>query len=163
MEYTTRKHPRLPQYDYSAAGAYYITICTKNRQPLMSAIEKTDGMLPFVRLTAFGQIAENQMFLLEERYPYVRIGCYVIMPDHIHILLQLISRGSGEIERTDLNGIICTYKSLVTRQIQTEYRYYKKIFQVSYYEHILRNRQDYEETEKYIRNNPMRWYYKQNG
>ncbi|MBQ2279320.1 MAG: transposase [Clostridia bacterium] len=160
MEYTARKHPRLSNYDYSAAGAYFITICTQNRKRLFSDIEKTDENPPLVQLTAFGKIAEDQLFQLEERYPFVRIGCFVIMPDHIHVLIQLISRGAEENPRTDLNGIICAYKSLVVRQIQNEYRYYDKIFQTSYFEHVLRNRQDYEETEKYIRNNPVRWYFK---
>lgn len=160
MEYTARKHPRLSNYDYSAAGAYFITICTQNRKRLFSDIEKTDENQPHVQLTAFGKIAEDQLFQLEERYPFVRIGCFVIMPDHIHVLIQLISRGAEENPRTDLNGILCAYKSLVVRQIQNEYRYYDKIFQTSYFEHVLRNRQDYEETEKYIRNNPVRWYFK---
>ncbi len=160
MDYPNRKHPRLNYYDYSTAGAYFVTICIHNRNRLLAEIVKPDDLPPQSQLTGFGKIAMEQLLLLEERYPHVRIGCYVIMPDHIHVLLHLQSRGLDETPRANLNRIIGAYKSLTTRKIQAEYRYFEKLFQASFFEHIIRNRQDYNEIRRYISENPMRWFYK---
>ena len=162
MEKRQRKHPRLDCYDYSTAGAYFITICTHDRKQLFSNITKTDENPPQIQLTALGTIAQEQLYLLEERYPYVHIGCSVIMPDHIHILLYLSQEDMENTPRYDLIRIIGAYKSLTTKQIQTAYRYFDRVFQTSFFEHVVRNRQDYNEIQKYILENPVRWYFKYN-
>ena len=84
-----RKHPRLGHYDYSTVGAYYITICTQNRRCLLSRIVGR-GLAPAeIQYTAYGQIAREQLLLLEQRYPSLKIDQYVIMPNHIHAILLL--------------------------------------------------------------------------
>ena len=85
-EVAKRKHPRLDYYDYSSAGAYFITICTQNRCCLLSQIVGR-GLAPAVpKLTQYGKIAEEQLLLIEKRYPSVKIDKYVIMPNHIDYL-----------------------------------------------------------------------------
>ncbi len=88
-----RKHMRLERYDYSAAGAYFITICVRNRQCILSHVGTgvLDG--PLVRLTSYGATAEKHILQMNEVYQHIRAEKYVIMPNHIHLLLAV--RGNG--------------------------------------------------------------------
>ena len=164
MEYKNRKHPRISSFDYSSSGAYFVTICAKDRKRLFSVIEKLPNQLPSTKLTPCGEILQQQLLLLENRYPHVKIACYVIMPEHIHILLHLKSKTAQEQDdnrsREDLNAVICTFKSLTTRMIKKQFPEIESVFQTSFFEHIIRNPEDYRETENYIANNPVRHYYK---
>ena len=65
-----RKHPRMANYDYSAAGAYYITICTHNRRYLLSHILDSGVDPAKTQYTLYGKIAKEQLLLLEKRYPF---------------------------------------------------------------------------------------------
>ena len=150
-----RKHPRLDCYDYSSAGAYYITICTQNRRCLLSQIIGR-GLAPAENYyTAYGQIAEEQLFLLEKRYPALRIDRYVIMPNHIHAILFL-DNTPGDSQRPTITEIVCAYKSLTTRACK-KVRPIDKLFQTSFYEHVIRRHEDYDEIAEYIINNPKQW------
>ena len=86
------------------------------------------------------------------------------MPEHIHILLHLKSKTAEEqdanLSRADLNSVICTFKSLTVRMIKKQFPEIESVFQTSFFEHIIRNPNDYRETEYYIVNNPVRRYYK---
>ena len=147
-----RKHPRLDNYDYSTAGGYFITICTHNRRCLLSNIVGR-GLAPAeVQHTAYGQIAQEQLLLLEQRYPTLKIDRYVIMPNHIHAIL-LLTETAGTSKRPTVTDIVCAYKSLTTRQCK-QVRPIDKLFQTSFYEHVIRGREDYDEIAAYIVNNP---------
>lgn len=164
MEYRNRKHPRCSSFDYSNSGAYFITICTTDKKQLFSYIEKQPDQLPTIKLKPCGEILQQQLLLLEDRYPHVKIARYVIMPEHIHILLHLKSKTAEEqdanLSRADLNSVICTFKSLTVRMIKKQFPEIESVFQTSFFEHIIRNPNDYRETEYYIVNNPVRRYYK---
>lgn len=164
MEFKNRKHPRISLYDYSTSGAYFVTICTKDRKQLFSVIEKPNDALPCTKLKPCGEILQQQLLLLEDRYPHVKIAHYIIMPEHIHILMHLKNKTKEEqdanISRADLNSVICTFKSLTTRMIKKQFPEIESVFQTSFFEHIIRNPDDYKETEYYIVNNPVRRYYK---
>ena len=190
-----RKHPRLSEYDYSSAGAYFITICTHNRKCVLSRIvgriavpaaektvgriaapaaEKTVGRIAApaakkdvgriaasaeeydVEYTEFGKIAEQQLLKLEERYPFLKVGQYVIMPNHIHAILVMESEAAGASPRPTVMDVVCAYKSLTTRACRQN-GFADKLFQTSFYEHVIRNQQDYNEIAEYICQNPMRW------
>lgn len=157
-----RKHPRLNNYDYSSFGVYFVTICTQDRRCLLSRVVG-QGLAPAERIgiecTLFGRIAEEQLFLLEERYPYLLIDQYVIMPDHIHVIMFLKGTAAGASPRPTLIDIICAYKSLVTRECKKN-GFEGKLFQNSFFEHVIRGRKDYYDIIKYINENPIRWYYK---
>ena len=150
-----RKHPRLDYYDYSTAGAYYITICTHNRQHLLSHIVGR-GLTPAeIQYTPYGIIAKEQLFQLEKRYPFLRIDQYVIMPNHIHAILVL-EDAVGDSKRPAIMDIVCAYKSLTTRACK-KVQPIDKLFQTSFYEHVIRGREDYDEIAEYIINNPKQW------
>ena len=97
-ELPKRKHPRLDNYDYSSTGAYFVTICTQNRRCVLSRIVGR-GLAPAettaIEYTSLGEIAEKQLFLLADRYPYLTIDQYVIMPNHIHAVLILSGETAG--------------------------------------------------------------------
>ena len=156
-----RKHPRLDHYDYSSAGAYFVTICTQNRRCVLSRIVGR-GLAPAeidgIEYTTFGKIAEEQLLLLEDRYSFLSVDRYVIMPNHIHIIFVVEGDAAGASPRPTIMDAICAYKSLTTRECKKA-GMAEKLFQTSFYEHIIRGRKDYEEIVKYIHENPMRWYY----
>lgn len=152
-ELPQRKHPRLNNYDYSAAGAYFLTICTQNRQCVLSRIENSG-----VECTLFGKIAERQLQSLGNRYPYLTVERYVIMPNHIHAVLILTGKTAGIHPRPSLTDILCSYKSLTTAECKKN-GFDGKLFQTSFHEHIIRDRKDHEEIVTYICENPIRWYY----
>ncbi len=160
-ELPKRKHPRLDNYDYSAAGAYFVTICTQNRRCVLSRIVGR-GLAPAetagIEYTSLGTIAEKQLLLLEDRYPCFAVDQYVIMPNHIHAIIILNGETAGASPRPTVMDIVCAYKSLTTRECKKN-GFEEKLFQTSFYEHIIRGREDYEETVKYIYENPIRWCY----
>lgn len=106
-------------------------------------------------LTTEGRIAQEQLKALEQRYPYVRVDKFVIMPTHIHMILRLLE---GSMPRAGIPDIIGAYKSLTTRAIN-EKRHTPGIqqFQRSFYETVLRTEKAYQECWIYIDGNPAKW------
>ena len=151
-----RKHPRLKTYDYSSYGAYFVTICTFQKKKILSEIVGR-GLAPAkVSLTNYGSIVQEELLDLEKRYPSLEIEYYVIMPNHIHIIFLLKNDVAGASPRPTLMDIVCTLKSLAARKCK-QAGYVQKVFQDSFYEHIIRNRHDYDEIANYICSNPERW------
>ena len=171
-KFPKRKQLRLEKYDYSSKGAYFVTICTKDRQPILSEITKNiyissavgDGALdvPQVSLTPIGIIVEKYL-ISSERIPGVRIDKYVIMPNHIHVIVFLnpdkyrtpelgTSRAPSPTNGM-LPHVVSTFKRFCNKEIG------QNIFQRAYIEHVIRDMDDYETRVKYIHENPMRWYY----
>ncbi|MBQ7357916.1 MAG: hypothetical protein IJW65_04190 [Clostridia bacterium] len=173
-ELPKRKPTRLKHFDYSSAGAYFVTICTQDRKRVLSEIVRPnftdaneilvadsvgEGLAPpEVRLTEIGKIAEEQLLLLENRYPNLTIDNYVIMPDHIHIIVLLRGTGGASPSPT-VHDIVCTFKSLTSRLCKQRHGI-GKMFQRSCAEHVIRDQKDYEIRRKYIYENPIKWYYK---
>ncbi len=159
-ELPKRKHPRLTNYDYGSSGTYFITICTQNRRCVLSRIVGR-GLAPAeigkIEYSLFGKIAEQQLALLEQRYPCLIVDRYVVMPNHIHMVLILNNPGAGASPRPTIMDIVCAYKSLTTIECK-KHGFKEKLFQTSFHEHIIRGREDYEEIVKYICENPIRWH-----
>ena len=143
MSLQTRKNNRLEDYDYGQSGAYFITICTRNRKKILSNIVGDDAhIVP----KAYGSVVEKYIRNVKE------IEKYVIMPDHIHMIIRL---GNGTMRASsptkNIPSIVRSIKILTTKEIG------KPIFQRSYYDHIIRNQDDYNEIWEYIENNPKSW------
>ena len=155
-DFVKRKHPRLKEYDYSAAGAYFITICTHRKKCLLSRIVGR-GLAPAEsQYTRYGEIAEEQLFLLEKRFPGVRIDRHVIMPNHIHAIFFIEEDPAGASPRPTVMDVVCAYKSLTTRECK-RVKPIEKLFQTSFYDHVIRGQEDYDEIAKYICENPAKW------
>ena len=162
-----RKDLRIKQYDYSSAGAYFVTMCIKDRKRILSDIIKSSVGVgahddPQIRLTKIGDVAEKYL-LSSENISGVKIDRYVIMPDHIHAIIFLypdeyaVKKGGSSRAPTPTNEmlphVISTFKRFCNKEIGSN------VFQRGYIEHIIRDREDYETRVKYIYENPIRWYY----
>ena len=114
------------------------------------------GLAPAeIQYTVYGQIALEQLLSLEHRYPSLTIDRYVIMPNHIHVILLLAEAVENHRNPTIMD-IVCAYKSLTTRQCKNM-RPIDQLFQTSFYEHVIRGQEDYNEIAEYIVNNPKQW------
>ena len=105
--------------------------------------------------TEYGKVAEEQLLALPERFPSLSIDQYVIMPNHIHVILVLTDPCEN-VSRPKITDVICVYKSLTTKACKN-LRPIKKLFQSSFYEHVIRGQADYDEIATYIQNNPKQW------
>jgi len=154
MDFQYRKVNRAKPYDYSTSGAYFVTICTNGRAKILGEIVGDGFPVP----KPAGRIAEELIRRIPEKYADVWVDQYVIMPDHIHILLQIgQQKGTGNPSPT-LGNVIGWYKYQATKEIN-EYSgcQGQRVFQRSYYDHVIRNQQDYDEVWQYIENNPRKW------
>ena len=145
-----RKHPRLKNYDYSQNWAYFITICAFQKQKIFSSISGDHKGEAFGTLSIFGQIAKKQVEEIQFRFPGIVVDKYVIMPNHIHLLLTV------EKPEKSICDVICAFKSITARncrRIAPELR----VFQASFHDHIIRNESDYLRIWNYIDTNVQRW------
>lgn len=153
-----RKDLRLKFHDYSSTGVYSLTICTQNRCKILSNIV-VEGS-PLLQLTVYGKIVDKWINAIPQRYSEMSIDYYVIMPNHIHLLLAIEKAdGRGDPSPT-VKSAMGWFKYQSTKEInQMRKRAGEKVFQRSYYDHIVRNQQDYEESYKYIHENPLKWQF----
>ena len=155
MELPQRKPNRIPEYDYSQNGAYFVTICTQDRKKILSTIVGDDAhIVP----KPYGRIAEKYIRNVPE------IEKYMIMPDHIHMIIRLDNGSMWASTPTDekpqhnrISNIVRSIKVLAAKEIG------EPIFQRSYYDHVIRNQQDYDEVWEYIENNPRKWIMQNRG
>ena len=154
MNLPDRKTQRLKNYDYSQKGYYFINICTHNKEHLFGKI--MDGQ---VVLNKYGSIAQQELANIPMRYANVELNKFVVMPNHIHIILIVNDFGSLT-ERSrpfpTVPKIIGLYKSGVSRLIR-ELRAGVTVWQKSYYDHIIRTEEDYQDIWQYIDTNPLKW------
>ena len=157
MDHPERKQTRLPEYDYGSPGAYFVTVCTKNRRCILSWITVGEGLAPpAVALTHIGRIVEKQILALSERYPSISVEKYVIMPNHIHLLLRLQGDSGGASPSPTLFDAVRVIKSMSTRLSRAALGS-PDLWQRSYYEHVIRGEGDYRQIWTYIDQNPAKW------
>ena len=160
-KFPKRKPTRLNGYDYSTPGAYFITICTHNKKCLFSEIVGAIHELPENKLTEYGKYAEYVINILPERFD-ILISKYVIMPNHIHMLIEINEdnekraiRESPLQKRSIIDKAVGFLKMNVSRKIKETYD--EKIWQRSFHDHIIRGERDYREIWEYIDTNVIRW------
>ena len=136
-----RKNIRLRNYNYATLGMYFITICIQDRIEILGRIRDKK-----IKLTEQGIIAQNYLESIEVVYDGIKTDEYIIMPNHIHMIIEINSPTGISIPR-----IIKQYKEKVTKQIGYS------IWQKSYYEHVIRNEKEYYKIKQYIQNNVINW------
>ena len=157
MECPKRKQNRIPEYDYSAPGAYFVTICTQERRCILSDVHTVgDGVLdvPQVYLSKYGKTVEQTLREIERQYDYLSIEKYVIMPNHVHLLIHVENDGTSRTP-SPTNAVIPAFVSPLKRF--TNQRCGVKLWQRSYHDHVIRNEADWQEIWDYIGTNPARW------
>ena len=153
VELPKRKRQRLEGYNYSSPGYYFITICLEDMRLLLGRVVGGDLITPpRVELTAQGRIVEKYL-LSSERVQTVRLDKYVIMPNHLHLIL-VIEEGQ-EPGRGHANQLIPQWVSALKRLCEKELG--QDIFQRGYHDHIIRNDRQYRLIWNYIDGNPARW------
>lgn len=157
-----RKRNRLEGFDYSSNGAYFITICTDKRKQILSRIVGAIHESPKISLKPSGQIAEKYILKLPQRFD-LRIDAYVIMPNHIHLLIGIdnpdIMRAIHESplrHRSIISKAIGYLKMNASRDLHTA-GVLGKIWQRSFHDHIIRTEKDYNKIYEYICCNPQLW------
>jgi len=178
-----RRSIRLKGYDYSQAGAYFITICCKDRICRFGDVVENEMIL-----NEFGQIAYDEWIKTPQLRKNVELDVFVVMPNHIHGIIVLNDMGRGELHSPDnidiivsyditnenapnqkgeynsplrspsnnIGAIVRGYKSTVTKQINL-LNDCDSVWQHNYHEHIIRNEQSYQTISNYIINNPAKW------
>ena len=168
-----RKPTRLKNYDYSSAGAYFITICTEERKKLLSEVFVGTGVLdgPLINLTDYGKIAEKHIKNMNTFYDNLSVINYIIMPNHIHLLIEIketenwMKNICGQRNNSEENGPSGTpvpTNSAIARFVSTFKRfcnkeYGKNIWQYRSNDHIIRNSDEYEKIWNYIEYNAVKW------
>ena len=151
-ELPRRKHPRLKYYDYARTGAYFITFCTKNKRCVLSSVGR-GALAPLpVTLTPYGKIVDELIRNIPLVYPGTFLEHYVIMPNHVHLLLRLdMGDGGAGAPRPTVSAIVGGIKSLTTRKIGAS------IWQSSFYDHVIRDENDFLRIWTCIDTNPAKW------
>ncbi len=144
-----RKPLRLAGYDYAQNGACFVTFCTRDRKPVLSTIPVGSAALCAPHLTAWGEITARYIRNIPSVYPGVSVEHFVIMPNHVHLLL-LVDGGQGA-ARPTVSAVVRSVKALVTRAVG------KSLFQASFHDHIIRSEGDFLAHWNYIEENPLRW------
>lgn len=166
----TRQSIRIAGYDYTLAGAYFITICTHQRENLFGEIGDSQ-----MKLNEMGMVVKQEWEKSPVLRPYIELGEFAIMPNHFHGIIWILDDSTGTARRAPTNNpptieqfgkpvsgsiptIVRAFKSAVTRQInlirQTPGA---PVWQRNYYEHIIRDDKSYNQIAQYILDNPAKW------
>jgi REP element-mobilizing transposase RayT len=165
-----RRSLRLKGYDYTQAGAYFVTICTQNRTCLFGEVE--DGAM---RLNSAGELAVTVWNGMLERFPEIELDMFVVMPNHMHGIIVLSDCNSRGRDVADARGraatraaptvgdIVGAFKSLFTLRFVEGVKskrwpaFNRRVWQRNYCEHVIRDERDLARVRRYIDENPPRW------
>jgi len=166
---------RLQNWDYGRNAAYFVTICTQNREHyfgnIAAIVETPDSGVsttttdpkPTIQLSPIGKLAQKYWMEIPHHFPFVQINVFVVMPNHVHgiIVIDRISDGCPDDAATEkwkpgtLGVIVNQYKRTVTinaRKINPDFAW-----QSGFYDHVIRNDESFERICHYILFNPENW------
>lgn len=163
MDLPKRKPTRLKGYDYSTPGAYFITICTNQKEHFFGRISNEEMFL-----NELGEIVNKEILNIESHYKNIRIDKYVIMPNHIHMIIIISEEKTNPteginpfptIKKYDISNVVGKFKAGVSRIVGNAFMHSvkKPIWQSSYNDHIIRGEKDYQKIWEYIDTNVLRW------
>lgn len=172
MSYSPKQHCRrsirLPGYDYTQPGAYYITICTYQKQSWFGDVVNGE-----MHCNHLGSIAYSFWQALPRRFPHIQLDAFVVMPNHLHGILVITDEGRhtaiqhyltltkeqfGKPVPGSIPTVVRSFKSAVTQRINLMRRSpTPPIWQRNYHESIIRIEQGLDGVRQYIVNNPLQW------
>lgn len=157
-----RRSIRLQGYDYSSAGAYFVTLCTHNKECLFGSITNDEKM----QLNSLGKSIVTSWQWLVKQYAYVDLDEWVVMPNHMHGIIiiadNLGSQATSTDQRKSLGELIGAFKAVSTKHINIiRNTPSKQLWQRNYWEHVVRNEQTLNNIREYIVNNPTQWKFDQ--
>ena len=164
----TRRSIRLPGFDYSNVGMYFVTVCAVQQRCIFGRIQGTGAIL-----SPIGEIVEASWIDIPHHFPNVKIETFVVMPNHMHGILTIDSKLPdanckdnctastelfGKPSAKSIPTIIRSFKSAATKRVrESRLPIMGSIWQRGYYERVLRDTQEYVEATNYILQNPARW------
>ena len=153
MDLPRRKPNRLTQYDYSTPNAYFITVCTRNKKNLFwQDVGAAIGRPETVPLTSLGITVKQVICDIPKHYPAVQVDHAVVMPNHIHLLLQIICDSHGRaLPAPTISTVVNQVKGVVSKKAGFS------VWQKGFYDHVIRGERDYRDVWNYIDGNPSRW------
>jgi len=154
MEQQTRKNQRLQGYDYRKSGMFFITICTKDKRELLGKIIVDSTQISRIELSEYGKMTKTEIENIPTHYEEVMLDRFVIMPNHLHLVLQIAANSLQKDLRpatTRLSMIIAMLKKKTNKAAGFN------LWQRSFYDHIVRNDEDYRRIAQYIDTNPQKW------
>ena len=157
MHYPVRQRNRLPGFDYSSANVYFITICTHQKQCILwshapEPVGATNGRPPCSHLSPAGMHARNAIEAIPRHYPAVSVENYVIMPNHVHLLLQIhADEGGRPMVAPTVSRVVAQMKGAAVKAFG------QPIWQKGFHDHIVRTESDLQGIWAYIDGNPYAW------
>jgi REP element-mobilizing transposase RayT len=148
-----RESFRLRGYDYRRRGSYFVTIDAHEFVHRFGEVRPDAS----VALTREGEIVRDTWRSLPNRFPYVVLGEDIVMPNHLHGIIDIRSDGTSIEHRASLGTIVGSFKSLSDRAIRAENPNAGRIWHRNYYESVIRDAAAFDAIERYIRANPRRW------
>ncbi len=146
-----RNSLRLKGYDYTQPGAYFVTLCTKNRECLFGEVVGDR-----VQLNEYGCIVAETWQWLDRHYAYVELDAWVVMPNHLHGILVMTDRA---VDRKPLGRLVGAFKTVSAREInQLRDTPSCPVWQRDFYDRINRNDRSLQRIRQYIVNNPQQWH-----
>ena len=146
-----RKRIRLEEYDYSKQGAYFVTICTKDRKKLFWDVGADIIRPKTIMLSEIGEIVDRAICQIPNHYSNVCVDQYCIMPEHIHMIIRIERTENGRmISAPTISTIVGSMKRWVSMQISFS------IWQKSFINRVIRNEKGYRAVWEYIENNPIK-------
>ncbi len=160
MSLPKRKSIRLKEFDYSTPGAYFVTVCTEKRMNLFGTVRNGE-----IKLSNIGLIVKNEIENIEKHYPNIKTDKYIIMPNHLHMIIAIsephFTAGMNPCPtiKYDIPNVVGKFKAAVTRKVGNAFMHSEssKLWQSSFYDHIIRNEKDYLKIWQYIESNPLVW------
>ncbi|MBO7288727.1 MAG: transposase [Clostridia bacterium] len=155
--FPNRKLPRLKEFDYSRSGAYFVTICSHGKNHLFGEIKNGQ-----IHLNGLGEIINREILKIQIHYYNIEIDKYVIMPNHVHMIICILgAEGINPFptKKNDISNVIGKFKAGVTRIAGNAFMHSEKtrIWQSSYHDHKIRDKEDYNKISEYIDTNPLKW------
>ena len=156
-----RKPLRLKYCNYNANGSYFITFCTHNRKNTLVSNYTTNVSCTNIRVWAnyseYGKIVDKYINNARD-YFGVSVDLYAIMPNHVHLIVSINDETivDEKAKRSVVSKVVGYIKMNATKEINAKFGK-QKIWQRGFYDHVIRNEQDYDEIAKYVQENPYKW------
>ena len=172
MKFDPKKHHRrsirIKAYDYTRPGGYFITIVTYQRNCIFGNIVNEE-----MQLNALGTIVDECWYAIPDHFPNIELGAYVVMPNHVHGIIVINENGMATnsspfvgarhasplprgVKPHSIGALVGSFKSAVTKRIGRELNA-TGVWQRNYYEHVIRNHEDWDRIHRYIESNPSMW------
>jgi putative transposase len=152
-----RRSVRLKGYDYSHPGAYFVTICVRDRECVLGGVVNGE-----MRMAEYGRIVHDFWAQVSVHFSNVSIDTFVVMPNHVHAIIVIHEPRRGGVtpplRKLTLGQIVAYYKYQTTKQInKIRDNAGTPFWQRSFYDHVIRHHRELDAVRQYIADNPLKW------